>query len=689
MAETATFPDRAATTDEWLWLEEIDDERALAWVDDQNARTLARFDAGRLERTRTRILEVLNSTDRIPMVSKHGPYLYNFWQDADNPRGLWRRTTLESYRTPDPDWDVLLDVDALGQDEGTDWVFFGAELLFPSFDRALVALSPDGGDAHTMREFDLERRAFVPDGFTLPTAKTGVSWVNRDTVLVSSDFGPGTLTTSSYPRQLRRWRRGEPVADAELLYEAPVDHMGVWGWHQHTVGYERDVVRHMIDFWRHRTGLVKGSEVIPIDLPEDAEAGFHREWLVIALRSDWTVGGETFVAGSLLATRADDFLAGERHLTALFTPDAHTSLVDSSWTRNHLLVTTLRDVASRVEILTPGPDGWSRRDLGAVEPNQAIGAFAVDEDENDDYWLTVTGFVQPTTLQLGTVGSDAVETLKSAPAFFDGAAYVVEQHFATSDDGTRVPYFQVGPKDMPLDGRNPTRLTAYGGFQIPLTPAYDGTAGRAWLEEGGVLVVANIRGGGEYGPAWHQAALRENRPRAYEDFAAIAKDLIARKVTSPPHLGCVGGSNGGLLVGNMLTHYPELFGAIVCQVPLLDMRRYTRLSAGTSWIAEYGDPDVPEDWAFIQAFSPYHNLRAGVTYPPVLFYTATSDDRVGPVQARKMAARMQARGIPGALFYENREGGHGGAADNSQRAHMLAMSYEFLRMHLFPDGATA
>jgi prolyl oligopeptidase len=373
-------------------------------------------------------------------------------------------------------------------------------------------------------------------------------------------------------------------------------------------------------------------------------------------------------------------------LTPLFLPEADVSLVGYSETRNHLLLTRLRNVTSDIEVVSPGADGWSQRELGVTQPNQTISAWGVDKDESDDFWLTVTGFLHPTTLQFGRVGSDGLETLKRLPSFFHESAFQVEQHFATSKDGTRVPYFQIAPKTLEHNGENRTLLRGYGGFEIALKPAYDGAIGRSWLEEEGVFVVANIRGGGEYGPAWHHAALRENRHRAYEDFAAVAQDLIERRVTSPKHLGCIGGSNGGLLVGNMLTHYPDLFGAIVCQVPLLDMKRYTKLSAGTSWIAEYGDPDRPEDWAFIQTFSPYHNLREGVSYPPVLFYTATSDDRVGPVQARKMAARMQARGIPGVLLYENREGGHAGSADNAQQAHMLAMGLEFFRMHLTEQG---
>jgi prolyl oligopeptidase len=685
MIDAAHFPDRDAAEDEFQWLEDVQSDRALAWLSEQNARTTGLFAAHELEQSSKRILEVLDSTDRIPMVSKRGAFLYNFWRDAEHPRGLWRRTTLDSYRTPEPEWDILLDVDELCRLEDAEWVFVTADLLFPQYTQALIRLSPDGGDATVVREFDLETRTFVAGGFNLPSAKTNVSWIDIDTIFVSTDFGPGSLTTSSYPRQIKRWRRGQLIGEAELIHEVPTHHMGLWGHHQHTVGFERDVLSDVIDFYHSRTALLQNGELTFVDVPDDAEVEFHREWLLVRPRSDWNVADATYVAGSLLAARADSYLAGERALTVLFTPDARTSLERWSWTRNHLLLTTLHDVASRIEVLTPGADGWSRRDLGTTPANQTIGASGVDDDENDDFWLTVTGFLHPTTLQLGTVGVDALQTLKTSPSFFDESAFSVEQHFATSKDGTAVPYFQIGPKHLRLNGSNRTLLTGYGGFEVSLTPQYDGAIGRAWLERGGVLVIANIRGGGEYGPSWHQAALRHNRPRAYEDFAAVAQDLIDRQITSPAHFGCSGRSNGGLLVGNMLTHYPELFGAVVCQVPLLDMKRYTKVSAGASWIAEYGDPDNPADWEFIQTFSPYHNLRENIDYPPVLFYTATSDDRVGPVQARKMAARMLARGIPDVLFYENREGGHSGSADNAQRAHMLAMGIEFLWNHL-KDG---
>jgi prolyl oligopeptidase len=673
--------------DEFIWLEEIGGEKPLAWVAEQNERTHQMLATPSFARTEQRILEVLDSDDRIPMVAKNGEFYYNFWRDAEHPRGLWRRTSLASYRTSQPEWEILLDLDELGRRENAGWVWGGAELLYPDYTRALLELSPDGGDAVAIREFDLEMREFVVDGFTLPSAKTSVSWIDRDTIFVSTDFGPGSMTTSSYPRQVKRWKRGAPIASADLMFEVPVEHMVVHAIHDHTKGYERDFVADVIDFYHSKVYLIDGDVLTHIDVPDDANIDLHREWLLIRPRSDWTPAEITYPAGSLLAAKIDAYLQGSRELVALFTPDERTALSSSNWTRHHLLLTLLHDVSSRIEVLTPGDGEWARESLAAAPALHSVSVSSVDADENDDYWLVVSGFLTPTTLQLGTIGDSAVETLKSAPVFYDASSFHVEQHFVTSKDGTRVPYFQIGPRDLPLDGSTPTLLNGYGGFEIARTPTYNGSVGRSWLERGGVYVVANIRGGGEYGPAWHHAALKANRHRAYEDFAAVAQDLIDRGVTSPAHLGCEGGSNGGLLVGNMLTHYPQLFGAIACEVPLLDMQRYTKLSAGASWIAEYGDPEKSDEWTFIQTFSPYHNLKKDVKYPPILFYTATSDDRVGPVQARKMAARMQDMGIPDVWFYENREGGHGAAADNKQAAHLHAAAYEFLWERLAGEGA--
>ncbi|WP_433122787.1 prolyl oligopeptidase family serine peptidase [Arthrobacter koreensis] len=684
------------TEDEFLWLEDIYGDRQLDWVRAQNSETEALLSATGFEQTEERLLEVLDSTDRIPMVVKRGDWYYNFWRDAEHPKGLWRRTTWQGYTDSATEWEVLLDVDALAAAEGTEWVWSGARFLRPadgtSYRRALVILSPDGGDAARYREYDVEDRAFVPGGFDLPVAKTQVSWAGPDTLYVATDFGPGSMTTSSYPRTVRTLHRGEDPDFAELYFEVPEDHMMGYVHHDQTPGFERDVAVDIIDFYDSVTHLRQDAGWTRIEVPLDVNVDLHRQWLVLRPRTDWLVGGTLHKAGSLLAAELTAFLAGDRNLRTLFTPEPAVSLQSWSWTRDYLLLNLLRDVSSEIQVLDPAAD-WRATELDACPPLHTVDAYAVDDEDEaagNDYWLVSTGFTTPSTLSRGSLGEqgEPAVPVKTSPAFFDASSCTVEQHFAVSEDGTRVPYFQVGHKDMVLDGGNPTVLSGYGGFEQALTPAYSGVVGRGWLERSftdgsgilrrGVYVLANIRGGGEYGPDWHRAALQQNRHRAYEDFAAVARDLTARGVTSREHLGCTGRSNGGLLVGNMLTLYPELFGAVSCGVPLLDMRRYTKLSAGASWIAEYGDPDDPKQWEFIKTFSPYHLLREGVQYPPALIWTATSDDRVGPVQARKMAARMKALGVDRVWFHEALEGGHAGAADNRQSARMHAMSYEFL-----------
>ena len=684
------------TEDEFLWLEDIYGHRQLDWARAQNSETEALLSATGFEQTEERLLEVLDSTDRIPMVVKRGDWYYNFWRDAEHPKGLWRRTTWQGYTDSATEWEVLLDVDALAAAEGTEWVWGGARFLRPadgtSYRRALVILSPDGGDAARYREYDVEDRAFVPGGFDLPVAKTQVSWAGPDTLYVATDFGPGSMTTSSYPRTVRTLHRGEDPDSAELYFEVPEDHMMGYVHHDQTPGFERDVAVDIIDFYDSVTHLRQDAGWTRIEVPLDVNVDLHRQWLVLRPRTDWLVDGTLHKAGSLLAAELTAFLAGDRNLRTLFTPEPAVSLQSWSWTRDYLLLNLLRDVSSEIQVLDPAAD-WRATELDACPPLHTVDAYAVDDEDEasgNDYWLVSTGFTTPSTLSRGSLGEqgEPAVPVKTSPAFFDASSCTVEQHFAVSEDGTRVPYFQVGHKDMVLDGGNPTVLSGYGGFEQALTPAYSGVVGRGWLERSftdgsgilrrGVYVLANIRGGGEYGPDWHRAALQQNRHRAYEDFAAVARDLAARGVTSREHLGCTGRSNGGLLVGNMLTLYPELFGAVSCGVPLLDMRRYTKLSAGASWIAEYGDPDDPKQWEFIKTFSPYHLLREGVQYPPALIWTATSDDRVGPVQARKMAARMKALGVDRVWFHEALEGGHAGAADNRQSARMHAMSYEFL-----------
>ncbi len=672
----------AAADDPYLWLENVHGAKSLDWVHAQNAVTKQAFmESPEFDKTRGGILEVLDSEARIPYVSRMGDYLYNFWQDKAHPRGIWRRTTLAEYQKTDPKWETVLDIDALNKAEGKKWVFKGAQCMKPEYVHCLVRLSPGGGDAVEVREFDLPSKSFVNGGFFLPVAKTETGWIDADHIYVGTDFGPGSMTKSSYPRIVKAWRRGTPLSAATVVYEGKPTDLAVSAFHDRTPGYERDFVQVQKDFFHGYEYLRKDGKLVKIDVPDDANADVHRQWLLVQTKSPWTTGGKTWPAGALIAMNFDEFMTGKRDFTALFTPDAHTALAGYSWTRQHIILDVLDDVTSRLDVLTPpvtGHGAWTREALPGAPKFSTIMVVDTDPDRSDEYWLTVTGFLDPPSLERGVLGSEPAKVVKQEPAFFDASKFEVSQHFVTSKDGTRVPYFQIAPKAMKLDGKNRTLEYGYGGFEVSLLPHYSGSIGRAWLERGGVYVIANIRGGGEYGPAWHKAALKANRPKAYQDFAAVAEDLIRRGVTSPQHLGAEGGSNGGLLMGNMLTEYPQLYGAIACEVPLLDMKRYVHLSAGASWMAEYGNPDDPKQWAFIKTFSPYQNVKPDMHYPDVLFYTTTSDDRVGPVQARKMAAKMEAMGYKNVWFYENTEGGHGAGADNAQSATMHALAYDFL-----------
>ncbi|HMG45018.1 MAG TPA: prolyl oligopeptidase family serine peptidase [Acidimicrobiales bacterium] len=692
-ADTATDSD-----DPYLWLEDVTGDVALDWVRARNADAFAELTGNeRYDELKAQILEALDADDRIPYVARRSEHLYNFWRDAAHPRGLWRRTTLESYRNDEPEWDVLLDLDALAADEDENWVWQGATVLRPEYRRGLIELSRGGADANVVREFDLDERAFVPapEGFTLPEAKTSVGWIDVDHLYVGTDFGPGSLTSSGYPRIAKRWTRGTSLDEAVVVFEGKPDDVAVYASHDPTEGFERDFVGRSPDFFTSEEFVLRpDGSLVKVDVPDDATTGVHREWLTISLRTAWAVGGSEYPAGSLLAVRFDDFLAGDRNLTVLFEPDEHTSLSYDVWTRHHLVVGTMSDVKSQLHVLTPPPSGdgdsdgdsdagstagteWAKAPVPGVPELVEAQVVGTNSYEDDEFFLDSQSFTEPSTLRRGVVGQpEAVEVLKRAPSRWDATGVVARQHFATSEDGTQIPYFVVGPED-PSPATGPTLMTGYGGFEIPLTPSYSAVMGRGWLARGGTYVVANIRGGGEYGPTWHIAALRENRHRAYEDFAAVARDLVDRGITTPERLGIQGGSNGGLLMGVMLTNYPELFGAIAIQVPLLDMRRYHLLLAGASWMAEYGDPDDPNDWAFLQTFSPYHLLEAGRTYPPVLFVTSTRDDRVHPGHARKMMARASELGLD-VRYYENIEGGHGAAADNEQAAVMWALVLEFL-----------
>lgn len=678
----------AVQTDPYLWLEEVEGGKALEWVRAQNADSVkALADAPGFGETRDYLRAILDSDARIPEVRQLGAHYYNFWKDKAHPAGIWRRTTPAEYRQASPAWETVLDLDAINRAENANFVWHGADCLPPAYRRCLIALSRGGADADETREFDLVDKGFVRDGFFRPEAKGSLSWRDADSVYVGSDFGSGSMTDSGYPRIVKLWRRGTPMASAQVIFEVDAKDLAAVGYRDHAPGFERDLIWRGFDFYSNELILIgEDGKQTRLDLPNSADKNVHRDWLTIQLREPFSDGGQTYPAGSLLATRFDAFLAGKRDWKLLFAPTANISLAAASWTRDYLLLNLLEDVKSRIEVLYPSSDGeFDRSGLETVEDIVDLTVTPVDPDSSNEYFLTSTSFLTPTTLALGEAGLREPETLKQLPAWFDASGMVASQHFATSKDGTRIPYFMVARKGMALDGGNPTLLYGYGGFEVAETPSYSGGIGR-WVGDGGVYVLANIRGGGEYGPAWHKAALRENRLRAYEDFAAVAEDLIARKVTAPKRLGIEGGSNGGLLVGNMLVLYPQLFGAVVCEVPLLDMRRYSRLLAGASWMAEYGNPDVPADWAFIQTFSPYHLVRKDANYPPVLFATSTRDDRVHPGHARKMMARMQEQGHD-VLYYENIEGGHGGAANNEQAAFMSALAWTFLRQKLFGEHA--
>jgi prolyl oligopeptidase len=751
----------AEPEDEFLWLEDIHGERPLDWVRQQDARTDALLASDRFETLRQDLAAVLDAPDRIPHVTKRGDWYYNFWRDGEHPRGLWRRTDWESYLAGDPQWEILLDVDALAAEDGTDWVFAGARLLRPDWDRALLSLSPDGGDAVAVREFDVAGRRFVaaPEGFELPVAKTRVSWIDRDHVLVGTVTDPdpdgGDATRSSYARTLRVLERGGTIAAAENVFAVDPGHVAAFGVHDSTPGWERTLATDAIDFYRSTTWLRDPAAAgrrpgwRRLEVPLDAEVDVHRQWLTVFLKSEWELPTEAHPAGSLLVCTVEGFLDGSEEPRPAFLPAEDRTLSSWTWTASHLVLTVLQDVASTLHVLPQSslaapqslwgiPETASdqhaalaatRRILLAHpnpdDPYLTLSAHAVDDEDpktGDDLWITATGALTPPTLlratlpvdldearpepdpdpDAGTLPDDVVPalvTVRSAPERFDATGLCVRQHFAVSDDGTRVPYFQIGPADLTADGANPVLMDGYGGFLASKLPAYSGVNGIGWLSRRtdagrqGIHVIANIRGGGEYGPDWHRAALKQHRHRAYQDFAAVARDLIRRGVTDRDHLAATGRSNGGLLIGNMATRYPELFGALSCGVPLLDMRRYTVLSAGHSWIAEYGDPEDPEQWEYLRTYSPYHLLLdrpvpgatagrdgegTGTGYPDLLVWTATSDDRVGPVQARKMAARMLELGVPNVWFHEDLDGGHAGASDNRQAAALYARSLEFL-----------
>jgi prolyl oligopeptidase len=682
LALSLSFPQLSnAAEDPFLWLENVDSAQSLDWVKSHNASTLGKLETRAIYPVLERELkEILTSNARLPAISLHGDKVYNFWQDSKNPRGIWRRTTLASYKTAAPEWETVLDLDALDASEGVNWVWKAANCLEPASERCLISLSRGGGDAVEIREFDIPSKAFVTNGFKVPEAKSDVSWVDQDTILVGTDFGPGSMSKAGYPLIAKKWKRGTPLSEAVEMIHGQPDDMTVSAFVSQQPGWQPEFLVRYMSFYESEISLVLADgKTARLPLPTDASfqttIGSKAFFL---LQSELKTSTRTFSQGSLVAyplLRAAEGEASLNGLELVFAPTSSRFLSEVYRSGNYLLLNVLDNVRGKLLRARRGGNGWQLQEISIGENGMA--EASAGDAFNDNFLASYMDFLTPTTQFLGQSSKLKVEALKSSPVFFDSSNKVTEQFEATSKDSTKVPYFVTHRKDLPLDGSNPTLLYGYGGFKISMTPWYSAGAGKAWLEKGGVFVVANIRGGGEFGPAWHESARKANKQRSYDDFIAIAEDLIARRITSPAHLGIQGGSNGGLLMGAVTMQRPDLFGAVLCEVPLLDMMRYHLLLAGNSWMDEYGNPDIAQEREWILQYSPYQNVKAGVKYPEIFFTTSTRDDRVHPGHARKMAALLESMGSP-VYYFENMEGGHGGSSTPEQKAKILALEYSYL-----------
>ena len=689
LAETPSPPAMTAQsqTDPFLWLEPADSPRALDWAKTENQRSLSLLEGDpRYAPLHEAALTIVDATDRIPTPAFRAERIYNFWQDKTQAQGLWRRTTLDSYQTSSPAWETVLDLDALSRAEGKTWVWHGADCLKPNERMCLVSLSDGGEDAVEVREFDLPSARFVDGGFHLSRSKQDAAWRDPDTLVVSRDWGPGTMTESGYAFVVKLVKRGQPLDAAQEVFRGTAKDVQVapFSVFDPETGSRAVLITRALSFFETETYVLTPTGAVKLPLPLKATIqGLSGGQLMFTLQQAWTprAGGPTFPQGALAAADfAELQRGGTSSVKVLFAPGPRESIEQVAISKHRVLVAAYENVKGRAMVFVRAPDGaWSHRTLAL--PDKAAVDLVDADDDSDLAFVRVESFLDPTTLYLADTASGEAKPVKTLPPRFDASKDVVEQFEATSTDGTRVPYFVVRPRDLKLDGTAPTLLYAYGGFQLSMTPSYSASIGKLWLERGGVYVLANIRGGGEFGPAWHDAGLKTNRQRIFDDFAAVAKDLIARKITSPRRLGIQGGSNGGLLMGVELTQHPELWNAVDIQVPLLDMLRFTQIGAGASWVGEYGSPEIPAERAFLERISPYHNLKPGVRYPEPLFVTSTKDDRVSPAHARKMAAKMQAMGLP-FLYYENMEGGHAASANLHETAHRVALEMTYLTRKL-------
>ena len=684
---TAATPD---PPDKYLWLEDVNSPRSMAWVKAEDARSLAVLESDpHYASFHAEALKLSEAPDRLPFPQQRGGEIYNFWQDAGHVNGIFRKTTLAGYLSKDPTWKTVIDYDALGKQDNVKWVSKGVDCLYPGDRFCMVALSSGGEDANTQREFDLKSGQFVADGFNLPHSKQDASWLDQDTLIVARDWGPGTMTPSGYPFIVKLWKRGTPLDSAKEIFRGKESDLGAQGQTLHdSQGHSLTLFVRELTIFESQTFVLTRGGPKQLGIPAKSSiSGLIDGRVLLTIDQDWTPAGQqrSFKQGSLLEMKLADVLQDPAHLkpAIVFQPTANEFLEGSSTTKSRLLITTLDHVQGRAYIYTPGasggPSGWARKQL-PVPANVSVGIVSTS-DTDDRFFLDITGFLTPSSLFLGDAVSNSLALEKTEPARFDASRDVVQQFDATSKDGTKIPYFIVHPRGMLDNAANPTLLTAYGGFQVSETPRYSATVGKLWLERGGTFVLANIRGGGEFGPAWHEAGLKTHRQRIYDDFAAVGEDLIARRITSPRHLGIIGGSNGGLLMGVEMTQHPDLWSAIVIQVPLLDMLRYEKIAAGASWVGEYGSVSVPAERAFLASISPYNQLRPGVPYPEPLIFTTTKDDRVGPQHARKFAARMKEFHEP--FFYDEIvEGGHAAGADLKEQASTWALTYVYLTRKL-------
>ena len=670
-----------AQEDKFQWLEEVDSANALEFVNTQNKITFDKLSKEKdYETIYNQLLDIFNSNTQIAYPNIQGKYVYNFLKDKNHVRGIWRRCLLTDYKTGKINWETLLDIDALSKKDNIKWVYKGSTGLYPNYNRFLVNLSNGGGDAVVVREFDADKKQFIENGFYLPEAKGGASYVDENTLSVSTDFGKGSMTTSGYPNQVKLWKRGTDIKDAKLIFEGNRNDVSSSGSIMRDGKAEYLLISQRKTFYTGDIFIWKDNKSVKLDLPEDISInGILNNQLILELKSDWSVNGKTYKNGTLISLNFTKFINGEKDIRTIVVPNEFSSINEIATTKSKLLINMLTDVTGELHIYSFTNEKWIGKKVKA--PSFGTTSLITTDDLSEQYFFNFQNFITPSTLYVADAKDNTFKKYQSLPAYFDASKYEVKQFKVKSKDGTMVPYFMVYSKNIKYNSSNPTLVYAYGGFEISVKPSYSATIGTAWLEKGGVYVLANIRGGGEYGPKWHQDGMKEKRQNVFDDLFAVSEDVIAKKVTSPEHMGVMGGSNGGLLVGVAFTQRPDLYNAVVCQVPLLDMQRFNKLLAGASWMGEYGNPDIPEEWEYIKKYSPYQNLKAGIKYPEVMFTTSTRDDRVHPGHARKMNAKMLDMGYK-TFYYENTEGGHAGSSTNEQTAKANALTYSYLLMKL-------